>query len=102
MDKLKMQTENIADKNYEILSKMFPNALTETITGYDEDGKEVATRPEFYLVGAEGNILEWTKWDLSALGKVVKIDFNVTGSNDNGYGFSQPAYFAYDDVAVRF
>lgn len=48
--------------------------------GYDEDGKEVATRPEFYLVGAEGNILEWTKWDLSALGKVVKIDFNVTGS----------------------
>ena len=69
--------------------------------GY-EDGKEVATRPEFYLVGAEGNILEWTKWDLSALGKVVKIDFNVTGSNDNGYGFSQPAYFAYDDVAVRF
>lgn len=70
--------------------------------GYDEDGNEVATRPEFYLVGAEGNILEWTKWDLSALGKVVKIDFNVTGSNDNGYGFSQPAYFAYDDVAVRF
>ena len=70
--------------------------------GYDEDGKEVATRPEFYLVGAEGNILEWTKWDLSALGKVVKIDFNVTGSNDNGYGFSQPAYFAYDYVAVRF
>ena len=28
--------------------------------------------------------------------------FNVTGSSDNGYGFSQPAYFAYDDVAVRF
>lgn len=33
MDKLKMQTENIADKNFEMLSKMFPNALTETITG---------------------------------------------------------------------
>ena len=26
----------------------------------------------------------------------------MTGSSDNGYGFSQPAYFAYDDVAVRF
>lgn len=38
-DKLKMQTENIADKNFEILSKMFPNALTETITGYDDNGK---------------------------------------------------------------
>ena len=31
-DKLKMQTENLADKNFEMLSKMFPNALTETIT----------------------------------------------------------------------
>ena len=41
MDKLKMQTENIADKNFEILSKMFPNALTETITGYDDDGKPI-------------------------------------------------------------
>ena len=40
-DKLKMQTENIADKNFEILSKMFPNALTETITGYDDNGKPI-------------------------------------------------------------
>ena len=44
MDKLKMQTENIADKNFEVLSKMFPNALTETITGYDDDGKPIVER----------------------------------------------------------
>lgn len=44
MDKLKMQTENIADKNFEMLSKMFPNALTETITGYDDDGKPMVER----------------------------------------------------------
>ena len=44
MDKLKMQTENMADKNFEILSKMFPNALTETITGYDDDGKPIIER----------------------------------------------------------
>lgn len=43
-DKLKMQTENIADKNFEMLSKMFPNALTETITGYDDDGKPIVER----------------------------------------------------------
>lgn len=47
-------------------------------------------------------MMDWTKWDLSGLGKVLKVTFNVTGSSDNGYGFSQPAYFAYDDVAVRF
>lgn len=44
MDKLKMQTENIADKNFKILSKMFPNALTETITGYDDDGEPIVER----------------------------------------------------------
>ena len=44
MDKLKMHTENIADKIFEILSKMFPNALTETITGYDDDGEPIVER----------------------------------------------------------
>ena len=43
-DKLKMQTENLADKNFEALSKMFPNALTETITGYDDNGKPIVER----------------------------------------------------------
>ena len=38
MEKLDMQTPNIADKNFEALSKMFPNAVTETI---DENGEVV-------------------------------------------------------------
>lgn len=71
-------------------------------TGYDADGNETGT-VEFYLVdGPEHIITEWAKWDLSALGAVVNVEFNITGSSDNGYGYSQPAYFAYDDVAVRF
>lgn len=39
MDKLKMQTANKADENFKKLAVMFPNAVTEMITGYDEDGK---------------------------------------------------------------
>jgi adenine-specific DNA-methyltransferase len=39
-----MHTPNIADKNYEALSKLFPNAVTETITGYDDDGKAIIER----------------------------------------------------------
>ena len=70
--------------------------------GYDADDKETG-RAEFYMVNGPKHIIkEWTKWDLSVLGKVVKVGFNVTGSSDNGYGFSQPAYFAYDDVVVAF
>ncbi|MBQ8501847.1 MAG: DUF4465 domain-containing protein [Bacteroides sp.] len=71
-------------------------------TGYDLNGNETGTA-EFYLCnGPEHIITDWTKWDLSGLGKVAKVEFNITGSSDNGYGFSQPAYFAYDDIAVRF
>lgn len=44
MDKLDMQTKNIADENYATLAKLFPNALTEKIVGYDEDGKAIVER----------------------------------------------------------
>lgn len=90
----------------------YGNGLTENIgendtvcveaKGFDENDDETATAT-FYLVNGPDNvIMQWTKWDLSALGKVVRVEFNVIGTSDNGYGFSQPAYFAYDDVAVVF
>lgn len=44
MDKLKMQTVNKADENFKKLTAMFPNAVTETITGYDENGKAIVER----------------------------------------------------------
>ncbi|WP_302934556.1 DUF4465 domain-containing protein [Alistipes putredinis] len=44
---------------------------------------------------------EWTKWDLSSLGKVAKVRFNMTGGPDNGYGFSMPAYYALDDITIE-
>ncbi len=44
MDKLKMQTVNKADENFKKLAAMFPNAVTETITGYDENGKAIVER----------------------------------------------------------
>lgn len=44
MNKLDMKTKNIADENYATLSKLFPNALTETITGYDENGNAIIER----------------------------------------------------------
>lgn len=44
MDKLKMHTPNLADENFKKLAAMFPNAVTETIKGYDEDGKPMIER----------------------------------------------------------
>lgn len=71
------------------------------VTGYN--GEATTGTAEIYLCnGPEDIIMEWTKFDLSSLGEVTKVSFNVAGSSDNGYGFSQPAYFAWDDMAVRF
>ena len=44
MDKLKMHTPDRADENFRKLTALFPNAVTETIVGYDEAGKAIVER----------------------------------------------------------
>jgi hypothetical protein len=75
-------------------------------TGYDENDNEVAEKAECYLCDVAKGIFadDWVQFDLSSLGKVKKVVFNMYSSTDlhNGYGMAAPAYFAYDDVAVWF
>ena len=71
-------------------------------TGYDAAGQKVAAEPEIALEQGGKILDEWTKWSLAAMGKVTKVEFNIKGSYTNEYGLYAPAYFAYDDVAVRF
>ncbi|MBO5975251.1 MAG: DUF4465 domain-containing protein [Paludibacteraceae bacterium] len=76
-----------------------------TAYGYaNEDDDEPTSSVDFYLLQNLTPVLDWTKWDLSSLGEVVKVEFNMSASADMGgsYGLTIPAYFAYDDVAVRF
>jgi hypothetical protein len=50
MDKLKMQTPNLADRNFAALHALFPNAVTETI---DENGavvRAIAQAHPYYAV----------------------------------------------------
>ena len=44
MENLKMHTPDIAEENYKKLAAMFPNAVTETITGYKENGEPIIER----------------------------------------------------------
>jgi len=84
-----------------LTSKLGPDDYIDIeATGYHEDGSK--TTISFPLANGETVTSDWTKWKMDGLGKVKEVEFNVVGSNDNGYGFSQPAYFCYDDVAVRF
>lgn len=68
-------------------------------TGYNAAGAVTGTS-SFRLAKGSDCVQAWRRWDLSSLGNVQKVEFNVTGNVSNDYGFSQPAYFAYDDVAV--
>ncbi|WP_051220218.1 DUF4465 domain-containing protein [Prevotella sp. AGR2160] len=69
--------------------------------GYHADGT-TKTTSTYLALGKKFLLTDWTNWSLANLGKVTKVEFNIVGNTDNGYGFSLPAYFCYDDVAVRF
>ncbi|MBQ2541438.1 MAG: DUF4465 domain-containing protein [Paludibacteraceae bacterium] len=76
-------------------------------TGYDASNEETGT---IYFYLCQGNVLgngvidDWTEWNLSGLGAVASVKFDMDASADmiGIYGLNCPAYFAYDDVAVRF
>lgn len=69
---------------------------------FDEKGNEIPDHPELVLADTEEGFLAdtWVKWDLSSLGRVARIEFNLESPVGNGYGMSLPAYFAFDDVEV--
>jgi hypothetical protein len=72
--------------------------------GYNSSNLLTGTA-EFMLWENSKGVQDWTKWDISSLGNVVRVEFNLIGSEElyaSGYGLGAPGYFAYDDVAVRF
>ncbi len=92
---------NVAINGNSLSAAMGPtDYLRIEATGCDLDGNEIG-KLEFSLIDATGAPLEgWNKFSLKSLGEISYVKLNVVGSSDNGYGFSQPAYFAFDDVAV--
>lgn len=76
-------------------------------TGYNASNEETNTIYFYLCQGNElgnGVINEWTKWDMTELGAVASVKFDMDASADmiGIYGLNCPAYFAYDDVTVRF
>lgn len=44
MDKLKLETKNLAQEKFKKLAELFPNAITETIVGQDKEGNDIIDR----------------------------------------------------------
>lgn len=75
-----------------------------TIQGVDTNG-EPTGEVEFYLADfrtqdAGGILTEWKRVDLTPLGKVHRINFNMTSSDGEGMWINTPTYFCIDDIAV--
>ena len=76
-----------------------------TITGYDTVGAETGT-VDYYLadlrdVNNAYVVNSWRYVDLSSLGKVKKLGFALTSSDNGTYGMNTPAYFCFDDMGAE-
>ena len=69
-------------------------------TGYDSSGSQTAI-VRMTLSRKNQYIKQWTSWDLSALGKVVKVRFNVEGGPMTEWGMTTPKYFAIDNIVIE-
>lgn len=89
-------------------SKAFDNDdfLKLVATGIREGGSETEPIEILLAEGSDYIITNWTKWDLSGLGKVKAVKFHMEEAQFVTYGeesyYCTPLYFAFDDVAVRF
>jgi hypothetical protein len=75
------------------------------IEGFDKSDTSTGT-VEFYLAdfrtaSSPGILTEWTPVDLSSLGKVAAIKFDLQSSDTGQYGMNTPAYFCFDNLAIK-
>ena len=76
-----------------------------TVTGYDVDGNETGTK-DYYLADLRDPskafiINDWRYVDLSGLGKVSKLGFELTSSDGDDWGMKTPAYFCFDNFGAE-
>lgn len=76
-----------------------------TLTGYNDD--DVTGTRDYYLADYRSDdpadhlyIDTWTWIDLSELGEVTSIRFNIDSSKKNAYGVTTPTYVCIDNVGI--
>lgn len=105
----------VAHSAYSYSSAMQGNDMAEPLTAE----QSIWIEAKGYTLDAEGNEVEgesvvlylyengkasfegWKEWDLSPLGKVKRVKFDVQWNGEGGADkFMHPAYFALDDITV--
>ena len=97
---------NVAINGNDFAKPLTSESVWVCATGYtlDAEGNEIeGSALDFFLYKEGKDALNggWKKWDLSALGKVNKVKFDVQWNGEGGAdAFMHPAYFALDDITV--
>jgi hypothetical protein len=75
------------------------------IEGFDKSGRSTGTidvyLADFRTSASPGIITKWTPVDLSPLGAVTEIKFDLQSSDNGAGGMNTPAYFCFDDLALK-
>ena len=76
-----------------------------TITGYDANDEVTGTK-DYYLADLRDEatayiINDWCYVDLSCLGAVAKIGFELNSSDTSDWGMNTPAYFCFDNFGAE-
>jgi hypothetical protein len=84
-----------------------PDWFMLSVYGLDSSYYRTGTSVDFYLAdyrfaSNEDDYIvdEWTWLNLSSLGEVYGLDFELTSSDVGGWGMNTPAYFAVDNVPI--
>ena len=97
---------NVALNGNDFAKPLTSESVWVCATGYTLDavGNEIeGSSHDFFLYKDGKDALNggWKKWDLSSLGKVNKVKFDVQWNGEGGAdAFMHPAYFALDDITV--
>lgn len=83
-----------------------PDFFKLTVTGHPSDGDPSSI--DFYLAdytfedNGKDYILETWQWvDLSSLGKVTRLTFSLSSSDNGIYGMNTPAFFCMDNLCLE-
>ena len=76
-----------------------------TVTGYDAEDEVTGTK-EYYLADLRDAekayiINDWRYVDLSGLGKVAKLGFALSSTDNGDWGMNTPAYFCFDNFGAE-
>lgn len=93
-------------KNGDSYAKKFVSGdwLKLTATGLDKSGNATGTTDIYLADYRDGKTImlnQWTWFDLSSLGTVAGIKFDMSSSDSGSWGMNTPSYFCLDGITIE-